>query len=170
MSGLTKIAFDGLEAETLEIIEKIVAEHAQHIEIVLKKSEANLVLSAGDMPEFPIKIGVLLDKIESAVFHKYQDRPMVYGNYTLNYAANQLTIDGKDYELSERERDLMSELIIAGDHGCSRDYLLKAIWGYRADLDTHALETQIYRLRRKIEQQPDDPKYLVTFEGGYRLS
>ena len=58
---------------------------------------------------------------------------------------------------------------MAGEEGCTREVLLHKIWGYKSDLDTHTLETHIYRLRQKIEAEPDFPNHLLTIENGYKL-
>ncbi len=47
--------------------------------------------------------------------------------------------------------------------------LLRDVWGYNANVTTHTLETHIYRLRQKIEDDPADARLLVTDAGGYKL-
>ena len=47
--------------------------------------------------------------------------------------------------------------------------LLREVWGYNANVTTHTLETHIYRLRQKIEDNPTDARLLVTDGGGYKL-
>ena len=57
----------------------------------------------------------------------------------------------------------------AGDQVIGRDVLLNEVWGYNSGLDTHTLETHVYRLRQKIERDPSNAELLVTEADGYRL-
>jgi DNA-binding winged helix-turn-helix (wHTH) protein len=72
--------------------------------------------------------------------------------------------------LTEKEVSLLRTLAEAGPGGVSRAALLEKVWGYRDDLDTHTLETHIYRLRQKLETDPESPRLLLTLESGYALT
>ncbi len=71
--------------------------------------------------------------------------------------------------LTEKETSLLLLLWQNIPAIVTKDTLLKAIWEYQNDLETHTLETHIYRLRQKIETDPAHPKYLLTEKHGYRL-
>ncbi|MEI6162019.1 MAG: helix-turn-helix domain-containing protein, partial [Roseococcus sp.] len=57
----------------------------------------------------------------------------------------------------------------AGGRAVPRAELLGEVWGYSSAVTTHTLETHVYRLRRKIEPDPQVARLLLTDEGGYRL-
>lgn len=77
--------------------------------------------------------------------------------------------DGERVKLTDRERDVLAYLYMARDHRVSREELLEQIWGYSAEAETHTIETHIYRLRQKIEDDPSLPKIVVTQDDRYCL-
>jgi len=77
--------------------------------------------------------------------------------------------DGGLIRLTEKETAILEYLIEAGDQPIPRELLLTQVWGYNPDVTTHTLETHIYRLRQKIEDDPSQASILVTVPGGYRL-
>ena len=77
--------------------------------------------------------------------------------------------EGEEIILTDREVDILAYLVRHQGKPVSRDELLKNVWQYQEGVDTHTLETHIYRLRQKIEISADDPPILQTVEGGYSL-
>lgn len=117
----------------------------------------------------PVRIGDLLDQIEAVLLYHPDISRVVYRGYRLDWTNSTLFIDNRPVDLTDRERDICYALLAAKDTGCSRRQLLNDVWGYRTDLETHTLETHIYRLRQKIEPNPVSPARLVTTDNGYVL-
>ena len=80
-----------------------------------------------------------------------------------------IPVKGEDIILTDREADILAYLVRHQGKPVSRDELLKNVWQYQKGVDTHTLETHIYRLRQKIEISADDHPILQTVEGGYSL-
>ena len=78
--------------------------------------------------------------------------------------------DARTISLTDTETRLMTILFDADGHELDKTELLQRVWGYRPGLDTHTLETHIYRLRQKIETNPTNPQFLMTTEEGYKLA
>lgn len=96
------------------------------------------------------------------------------GPYSLCAATRQLqSLDGAEtaqaIDLTDKEYDLLAALGKAGMQGLQRDDLYRQVWGYHVEIETHTLETHIYRLRQKIEIDPAQPDILLTSKEGYRL-
>ena len=80
--------------------------------------------------------------------------------------------DGADLSFTRREIELLEYLNANADRPVSREELLAKVWGYGRDLEieTRTVDIHIAKLRRKIEPEPSEPRYLVTVRGaGYRL-
>jgi hypothetical protein len=93
-----------------------------------------------------------------------------YGAWMLDPARLVLRLaDERTIGLTDTEARLLACLMDASGAEVTRDVLLQRVWGYRPGLDTHTLETHIYRLRKKIEADPGSPSFVLTTESGYRL-
>ncbi|MDH3560303.1 MAG: response regulator transcription factor [Gammaproteobacteria bacterium] len=79
---------------------------------------------------------------------------------------------GESLAFTRREMDLLQYLHANSERPVSREELLTKVWGYARDLniETRTVDIHIAKLRRKIEPEPAQPRYLVTVRGaGYRL-
>lgn len=70
---------------------------------------------------------------------------------------------------TEKECELLTVLIQAHPEALARETLLAKVWGMRHDVDTHTLETHIYRLRQKLEGAHPTPGDILTEGGAYRI-
>ena len=80
--------------------------------------------------------------------------------------------NNEDIHFTRREMDILLYLFNHADRPVPRDELLNKLWGYakNLDLETRTVDIHIAKLRRKIEQDPAKPCYLITVRGaGYRL-
>ena len=78
--------------------------------------------------------------------------------------------NGKINELTAREIELIRYLLQAGGEPVSRDELLEKVWRYEYSTNTRTVDVHISKLRAKIENQPDEPRHLITLHGvGYLL-
>jgi DNA-binding response OmpR family regulator len=99
-----------------------------------------------------------------------EDRAIRIGPYQFRPSAKLLTGEGqRKIRLTEKETNILKYLHEAGST-VARETLLHEVWGYSPAVTTHTLETHIYRLRRKIEENPGRAQILLTEDGGYRLS
>lgn len=118
-----------------------------------------------------LRLGALLDRQRDRPPRHLQDpAPTPLGPYRFFPAESLLeTAADSVIRLTEKERDLLLLLLDAAPRTVSRQEILDTIWGYAGGVETHTLETHIYRLRQKIEPHPAKPVLLVTEEDGYRI-
>jgi DNA-binding response OmpR family regulator len=77
--------------------------------------------------------------------------------------------DRKKIRLTEKETAILMKLSRAKGEPVSRKTLLEEVWGYKAGINSHTLETHIYRLRKKIEGSDSSGPFLKTLRNGYIL-
>ncbi len=129
---------------------------------------------ANDYVTKPFRMAVLLARIQAHLRQHDQsdDAIFVIGPYKFQPAAKMLTspIADKKIRLTEKETAILKYLYRVGRKTVPRETLLGEVWGYNAGVTTHTLETHVYRLRQKIEPDPQQVQLLVTEPGGYRLN
>ena len=92
------------------------------------------------------------------------------GDIEVRPGARTITKDGAPVELSPKEFDLLLALIRRRGEVISRVRLLEEVWGYPAAVVTRTVDTHIAELRRKLEDDPSNPKHILTArKAGYRL-
>jgi len=118
----------------------------------------------------PFRLGALLARLSAALgpHGADHDRAINIGPYLFQPGAKLLT-GARKIRLTEKETNILKFLHSAGN-AVPRETLLHEVWGYNPAVTTHTLETHIYRLRRKIEENPGEAKILLTEGGGYRLA
>jgi DNA-binding response OmpR family regulator len=128
---------------------------------------------ANDYVTKPFGINELLARLRTQlrIFEKSESATFTIGHYSFRPAAR-LLVDGskRRFHLTNKEVQILKFLYRAGAMPVSRPALLEGIWGYNSRMETHTLETHIYRLRQKIEIDPSDCQIVVTSGGGYRLN
>jgi DNA-binding response OmpR family regulator len=119
----------------------------------------------------PFRFSALLARLHALSTHHAAngDAAVRIGPYTFHPSAKLLQEGGRKVRLTEKETNIL-KFLHASAGTVPRDILLHEVWGYGPAVATHTLETHIYRLRKKIEQDPAKAQILLTEGGGYRLS
>jgi DNA-binding response OmpR family regulator len=121
----------------------------------------------------PFKMSRLTDEIDGLLTER-RDKLMVptrIGEYLFLEDESLLfgPDDRKKIRLTEKETAILIRLSAANGESVSRNTLLEEVWGYKAGIDSHTLETHIYRLRKKIEELGSNSSFLKTSRDGYKL-
>jgi DNA-binding response OmpR family regulator len=93
------------------------------------------------------------------------------GDLVIDFARHQVSVNGEDVHLSPTEYKILSYLVGNADKVVTPDQLLEKVWGKEYIGATHTLQVNIARLRQKLNDHAEEPKYIMTRPGiGYMIS
>ena len=134
-----------------------------------------LEAGADDYLPKPFGIDQLLARVKAVLrrARPVEEKPRaVYrsGDLTVDFAAHQVTLAGEEVALTPTEYRLLATLATHAGMVLTQRQLLEIGWGPEYGDDRHVLQVNIARLRRKIEPDPEHPRYLLTTPGvGYSM-
>ena len=130
---------------------------------------AGLNLGADDYVEKPYDVDILLAKIKGVFKRKYAIEEIQEGNLTLNTVNNVLKVNGEVVTVTDKEFELLRLLIENKGTTLKKEYIFNTIWGSDSESEPQTLTVHIKWLREKIEEDPKNPKHIITVWGnGYR--
>ena len=125
----------------------------------------------------PFSIVELLERIAALLRRSARpgEQPVVsrvtFGDVDIDLAARTVIRGGNPCALTPKAYELLLALVRREGAVAGRNELLKEVWGYGAFIMTRTVDTHIAELRRKLEENPAEPKHIVTvWKVGYRLA
>ena len=145
----------------------------------VKNHNNYLIASIKKYPEFsnqfvlenkPIKIFKLIEKI-NIEFLKLQfnnQSSVKVKNYIINLNSREMLTNSTKLKLTEKEINTIIYLS-KSNKPVSINELQKKVWSYQSDIETHTVETHIYRLRKKILSAFNDEEFIISKKNGYQI-
>ena len=94
---------------------------------------------------------------------------ILIGNYIFNINSREMSSNANKLKLTEKEISSIIYLLKAKKPVKIRE-LQSNVWGYQSQLETHTVETHIYRLRKKISKVFKDKSFILSKDDGYEIS
>ena len=167
------------DRDGMELIDEIQGlGEAPILVLTSRDDEASKVLAldrgADDYVTKPFGIPELLARMRAALRHRVQaqgGRPQVEaGPIGIDLVYRRVTRDGREVRLSPKEWDILDVLATHAGKVVTHRLLLEKVWGRATETEVQYLRVYVRQLRHKLEQEPDQPRLLVTEPGvGYRL-
>jgi len=174
---LFKILYEIKKELNYEIIE-ISAENPLNISlnkkndhlVIVKKLVKNLnnqILIA----TLPIKLSKLIEKLNIEFLKRnfHSQSELKIQKYNLNINSRELIFKEKKIKLTEKESNIILYISNSIKPVSIQDLQLN-VWGYHSDLETHTVETHVYRLRKKILATFDDNDFIKSKKNGYQIN
>ena len=108
-------------------------------------------------------INILLTK-----YNFFKKSKIIINDYEIDSNQRLIARDGIKTKLTEKELELI--LTLNKNNGLKKSFLLQKIWNHNSELETHAFETHLHRLRKKIDKFFKDKKFIIEKNSSYYLS
>ena len=119
----------------------------------------------------PVKLLKLIEKINIQFLkqHFIEKSELSIGKYYLDLNSRELILKDKVLKLTEKETNIIMYLS-KSTNAVKIDALQSDVWGYNPKLETHTVETHIYKLRKKIIKIFNDDKFIISKKNGYQIT
>lgn len=152
--------------------------HNPIIILTVKSAEEEIVKAldngANDYLTKPFRTQELLARIRTALRSKSSstnESVLSFGNITVDLVSRIVKVNNEIIKFTATEYNLLTLLIKNDGRVLTHQYILKEIWGQSYSEQTQYLRVFVAQLRKKIEEDPNRPKYIITESGvGYRFN
>jgi len=120
--------------------------------------------------KLPMQFSKIIDQINiQLIKQKYDFQSKInIKSYNLNLNSRIISKNKKNLKLTEREIDIII-FLNKQNRPKTIEILQNEIWNYSSNLETHTVETHIYRLRKKIKDQFNDQNFIISYKDGYSI-
>lgn len=138
--------------------------------IITKNNNSNLKNSVF-LERFPLKLNKLIEKlnIEFLKIKFNQQSKINLNNYIIDLNSRKISSNNLELKLTEKEINTILYLSKKKEPINIKE-LEKAVWEYQSEIETHTVETHIYRLRKKIFNTFSDQNFLISKKEGYLIN
>ena len=139
--------------------------------LIIAKKVTNGTSNQLILNQLPIKITKLLEKINiELIKSQFNEKSKInIGKYKIDLNSRQLIFNNQILKLTEKEANIIIYLY-KSNSPVKINQLQKEVWGFKSKLETHTVETHIYRLRKKILKIFKDNDFIISKKNGYKIN
>ena len=139
--------------------------------LVISKKNLEKINNQIILRELPIKMSKIIELVNVQFLkNKFNLQSNIsIGSYNLNLNSRNIIKNDINLDLTERETSIIIYLN-KSKMPIKIDELQKEVWGYSSELETHTVETHIYRLRKKMKEKFNDKNFISSLKNGYKIN
>ena len=139
--------------------------------LIITKKKINHIQNQFVLNDFPVSVHKLLEKLNISFLKlKYNEQSQVkVGNYIIDLNSREMISQNLKIKLTEKETNIII-FIYNSAMPMSVSNLQTKVWHHQSELETHTVETHIYRLRKKIFNKFKDNNFIISKKNGYSIS
>jgi hypothetical protein len=156
-----------LNSNSLDLANSLVIVKSINTKLIDNKKLDKRIIYAFE--NLPIEIDKLLELINVQLIkqkYNYQSKINIK-NYIINLNSRTIIKNNKSLKLTEKEINII--LFLNNKKPQKINILQNEVWGYSSELETHTVETHVYRLRKKIKDMFDDDNFILSHDDGYLI-
>ena len=137
--------------------------------LIVSKKKIEGIKNSLILENIPISFEKLIEMINmNFLKNKFLDQSYInIGEYNLDLNSRKISLGNESLNLTERETNLI--IFIKDKKNVTIKELQKMVWDYSPDLETHTVETHIYRLRKKMKETFGDENFILNTSNGYSI-
>ncbi len=138
--------------------------------VVISGEKKNVVKNQIKISEYPINIQKLIEIINIQFLkNKFNQQINIKaGKYFINLNSREMKYNDQILQITEKELKIIN-FLNSSKGPVSISKLQSEVWGYNSTLETHTVETHVYRLRKKVEKKFKDKAFIVSLKNGYKI-
>ena len=138
--------------------------------LIITSKKINHINNQFILDKTPIKISKLIERfnIQFLKVNFLEKSELSIGKYKINLNSRELIFKKNSLKLTEKETNIII-FLSKSDNAVGVDQLQSQVWQYHSDLETHTVETHIYRLRKKILNTFNDNDFILSRKNGYQI-
>ena len=161
--------FNIIEVDSRELLQNKIKDFKNYLIITKEKiSYLDHQVTFNSLPKKILKLIEIIN-VEFMKKHFNDQSNLKINSYIINLNSREMMLNDLKLKLTEKEINTIIYLSKI-NKAVSIEELEKNVWQYQPDIETHTVETHIYRLRKKISQKFKDDKFIISKKNGYQVS
>lgn len=138
--------------------------------VIISKENNFYIQNQIKFKDFPVNLTKLIELVNIQFLkNKYNEQNSIeVGKYNINLNSRKMSYKNIVLSLTEKEIKIIN-FLNNSQKPVTINNLQFEVWGHKLKLETHTVETHVYRLRKKVEKKFDDKSFIISLKNGYKI-